>query len=397
MSWAYDSVTCIFLLEQCHVWPTLCECAWPGVDSDFLDKREETQRIIDIVQESTVRPFYMIRTQSSKLKAKCTCCRRQGSHVRDWQGGQGDCFEPKLIFMPIHWFQTGIMEYETYETEAPYDDMDDQVTKGKVWRFVIFNFGGKYVASTLSHSKGQTWEDSKLWREQSWEGKLGEKPNFILFSWFFLCQRRKQRLMFGLNTILLLALLLLQSASLTLSFISRSGNLNVKLSFSLSQKNTQRTSKRDSGILQLASMLNPSRVSQVANIVFSSPIYLVLQPKEWSRWWGKGDGCGIIKSGRRMWPKAEPLKTMALLTAWNAARSAKRDIRRRKPGRNSLITRNANASPIPMTLIRSIRVWLTAMEPILLVFVGKILNRAINNCISGYTVAHYGVKSSMRR
>ena len=42
--------------------------------------------------------------------------------------------------------------------------------------------------------------------------------------------------MFGLNTILLLALLLLQSASLTLSFISRSGNLNVKLSFSLSQK-----------------------------------------------------------------------------------------------------------------------------------------------------------------
>ena len=140
-------------------------------------------------------------------------------------------------------------------------------------------------------------------------------------------------------------------------------------------------------------MLNPSRVSQVANIVFSSPIYLVLQPKEWSRWWGKGDGCGIIKSGRRMWPKAEPLKTMALLTAWNAARSAKRDIRRRKPGRNSSITRNANASPIPMTLIRSIRVWLTAMEPILLVFVGKILN----NCISGYTVAHYGVKSSMRR
>ena len=142
MSWAYDSVTCIFLLEQCHVWPTLCECASPGVDSDFLDKREETQRFIDIVQESTVRPFYMIRTQSSKLKAKCTCCRRQGSHVRDWQGDQGDCFEPKLIFMPIHWFQTGIMEYETYETEAPYDDMDDQVTKGKVWRFVIFNLGG---------------------------------------------------------------------------------------------------------------------------------------------------------------------------------------------------------------------------------------------------------------
>ena len=29
-------------------------------------------------------------------------------------------------------FKTGIMEYETYETEAPYDDMDDQVTKGKV-------------------------------------------------------------------------------------------------------------------------------------------------------------------------------------------------------------------------------------------------------------------------
>ena len=90
--------------------------------------------------------------------------------------------------------------------------------------------------------------------------------------------------MFGLNTILLLALLLLQSASLTLSFISRSGNLNVKLSFSLSQKKTQRTSKRDSGILQLASMLNPSRVSQVANIVFSSPIYLVYSQRN-----GRGD------------------------------------------------------------------------------------------------------------
>ena len=28
---------------------------------------------------------------------------------------------------------TGVMEYETYETEATYDDMYEEGTKGKVW------------------------------------------------------------------------------------------------------------------------------------------------------------------------------------------------------------------------------------------------------------------------
>ena len=96
---------------------------------------------------------------------------------------------------------------------------------------------------------GEGWPKGtcSLWREQSWERKLGKNVKFLIWSSLFL-KRKKLLLMLGFISILLLVNVLLQ----TVSLISRQGNTNLIWIFFCSSQEIPKTKRPPRTMFQVA-------------------------------------------------------------------------------------------------------------------------------------------------